>query len=139
MLHRQIAKHKLAPAVSLKRTDLDGAVILAADPNDISPGIPVVVVIEGWGKGSVYPLVKDCVTIGRMTSCDIRLAPQEISRVHALIMRTAQGYDIENHAHGDIFVNEDRIAGQVRLGDGDQIRFCNIILRYEARCSASMV
>ena len=54
--------------------------------------MPFIHVIGNDGKVFEYPLKKDRITIGRSKDCDIILADSTVSRNHAAITKTPQGY-----------------------------------------------
>lgn len=64
---------------------------------------------------------KPSLTIGRGTQCDVQLAGAEISRVHATIVATADGWEIQDRgSRYGTFVNGVRVSSH-RLAHGDQV------------------
>lgn len=84
---------------------------------------PFLIAPEGDLKGTRWPLVNSTFLIGRGEDCDIVLLDRQVSRHHARIKRTADGYVIEdlsskNHTH----LNGVRIESVIVLQDGDEIQ-----------------
>ena len=84
---------------------------------------PFIIAPEGDLKGTRWPLVNSTFLIGRGEDCDIVLLDRQVSRHHARIKRTADGYVIEdlsskNHTH----LNGVRIESEIVLQDGDEIQ-----------------
>ena len=84
---------------------------------------PFLIAPEGDLKGTRWPLVNSTFLIGRGEDCDIVLLDRQVSRHHARIKRTADGYVIEdlcskNHTH----LNGVRIESEIVLQDGDEIQ-----------------
>jgi len=73
------------------------------------------------GQENVLPLVAGEVLIGRKGDADVVLNNQHVSRHHAKLVKTADGYSLEDlgSTHGT-FVNETRVERHV-LRDGDRI------------------
>jgi pSer/pThr/pTyr-binding forkhead associated (FHA) protein len=77
---------------------------------------------KGPMTGVRFAIESDSVSIGRNGDCDIELAQSNISRVHALIKRTATGAQIiDNKSGNGTFVNGNRIKSS-SLNDGDEVR-----------------
>ncbi len=84
---------------------------------------PFLIAPEGDLKGTRWPLVNSTFLIGRGEDCDIVLLDRQVSRHHARIRRTTDGYVIEdlcskNHTH----LNGVRIESEIVLQDGDEIQ-----------------
>src|SRR5262245_25469762 len=73
------------------------------------------------GKENVLPLVAEELVIGRKSDADIVIDNKHVSRRHAKLVKTAQGYSLkdEGSTHGT-FVNEMRVDQQL-LKHGDRI------------------
>lgn len=68
------------------------------------------------------PRQRDAVTVGRSRSCDYQLGDPFVSRCHATIRRTANGWVIEDHATvNGTRVNGVRIVGPTPIRTGDLI------------------
>ena len=85
--------------------------------------VPFLIAPDGELKGTRWPLVNETFLIGRGEDCDIVLLDRQVSRHHARIKRTPEGYLIEdlgskNHTH----LNGVRIESNIVLQDGDEIQ-----------------
>ncbi|MFA9401962.1 MAG: FHA domain-containing protein [Anaerolineales bacterium] len=85
--------------------------------------VPFLIAPDGELQGTRWPLVNSTFLIGRGEDCDLVLLDRQVSRHHARIHRTAEGYVIEdlgskNHTH----LNGVRIESKVVLQDGDEIQ-----------------
>lgn len=84
----------------------------------------------------VYPLRKSdrnpfagVIAIGRKLSNDIVLASVEVSKVHSMVIQTADGWAVrDNGSRNGTFLNFERLAPNVDfpLTSGDQLRFAHI-------------
>ncbi len=72
------------------------------------------------------------VVLGRDPECDIVLAGRDVSRRHAEIRRSIQGYVLTDKSTTGTYVNRHRIDGAHVLGMGDVIRIGDEELRFEA-------
>lgn len=85
--------------------------------------VPFLIAPDGELQGTRWPLDNSTFLIGRGEDCDLVLLDRQVSRHHARIHRTAEGYVIEdlgskNHTH----LNGVRIESKVVLQDGDEIQ-----------------
>mgnify|MGYP002682317096 CR=1 FL=1 len=93
------------------------------------------VVQEGIAAGKVFELKEDVVTIGRDLVNDIVLTDTEVSRRHARLVRTDDGFTIEDmNSTNGCFVNGRRIKRQL-LKDGDRLKVGDVPLRYGIRAT----
>jgi pSer/pThr/pTyr-binding forkhead associated (FHA) protein len=76
-----------------------------------------------WGTGLV---------IGRAPDSDLVIAGREVSRRHAVIRPSRQGYVLRDLSTNGTYVNGRRVAGSQLLGMGDTIRIGDEELRFEA-------
>lgn len=72
------------------------------------------------------------VVLGRDPECDIVLAGRDVSRRHAEIRPSIQGYVLTDRSTSGTYVNRRRIEGAHVLGMGDVIRIGDEELRFEA-------
>ena len=73
-------------------------------------------------RGLVTPLEPGAV-IGRERGCDIRVPDPLVSRRHALVWRSGDGWAIEDlGSHNGLYVNSRRCEGMARLRAGDELR-----------------
>jgi pSer/pThr/pTyr-binding forkhead associated (FHA) protein len=76
------------------------------------------------GKSTVVPLPnnRDEITIGRKEGNTIRLTERNVSRQHARLVRTNNGFFIEDKgSYTGVRVNGDRISGRRHIKEGDEI------------------
>jgi pSer/pThr/pTyr-binding forkhead associated (FHA) protein len=82
--------------------------------------------------GTTVVIPREGVVIGREADCDIVLGDREVSRRHATIRPTIQGYVLTDMSTAGTFVNRRRVNGAQLLGMGDVIRIGNEDFRFEA-------
>lgn len=82
-------------------------------------------------KGAVR--LKEGFTVGRAAHCHLRLADQEVSRVHAQFVRTGLYWEIvdQGSTNGSL-INGKRVA-RARLKPGDRIEIGQTVLIYQER------
>ena len=81
-------------------------------------------------SGSMIPLSKRRVTMGRDQDCAIEVNDDFMSRVHAILEMTDDGYVLADcNSRNGTYVNDKRITSQL-LRAGDQIRVGNHIFKY---------
>ena len=90
---------------------------------DQTEEVPFLIAHDGELQGKRWPLVNSTFIVGRGQDCDLVLLDRQVSRHHARISRTAEGYILEdlsskNHTH----LNGVRIEKEVVLQDGDEIQ-----------------
>jgi diguanylate cyclase (GGDEF)-like protein len=86
----------------------------------------------GPGMGTRYPLRDTPVVLGRGNDCDIRINDHSVSRRHARIQPSADGYyAVDLQSTNGTFVN-DVVASVSKLRDGDYLRVGNCIYRFLA-------
>ena len=80
-------------------------------------------VIRGEDKGSRMDTDADVVRLGRDSGNDIQLHDSEVSRFHAEVRKTPDGFELVdlNSSNGS-YVNSDRVT-QKQLRTGDRIQF----------------
>ncbi|WP_439624432.1 diguanylate cyclase [Gemmata sp.] len=87
----------------------------------------------GPSMGCRYPLSERTLMLGRGEDCDIRLQDHSVSRRHARIEPTAEGYFVhDQHSTNGTFVNDRQLESAWLLQDGDYLRVGNCIYRYLA-------
>jgi diguanylate cyclase (GGDEF)-like protein len=88
---------------------------------------------SGPTMGCRYPLADRPLVIGRGDETDIKLADHSVSRKHALIEPSAEGYYVsdQNSTNGT-FVNDRALDNPRLLKDGDYLRVGNCLYRYLA-------
>jgi len=89
----------------------------------------MLVLQQGTGMGSRWPLDRSTLTIGREEDCDIVLADRHVSRHHARVTRDESGYTVEDlRSKNGTHVNGRELSGSQGLKDGDEIQ---IALRFK--------
>ena len=80
---------------------------------------------------SVYPLLDSEQTIGRTAGNAIIVGDGSVSSNHARILRTPEGFAIEDlKSRNGTFVNGERVAEKRMLADGDLLRFGKVIMTF---------
>ena len=72
------------------------------------------------------------VVIGRDAGCDVVIGKSEVSRRHAEIASTDQGYFVRDMSSNGVFVNGERVKGSHRLARADVIRIGSEEFRFYA-------
>jgi hypothetical protein len=81
--------------------------------------------------GTMHPLLEETSTIGRTASNAIALGDASVSAKHARVIRTAEGFKIEDAgSRNGTFVNSEKISEPRLLADGDLVRLGKIILTF---------
>ncbi len=84
---------------------------------------PILVAPEGALKGSRWSLDKDEFVIGRDPTCDLCITDRQISRFHARLRRTGDGYLLEDlGSKNGTHLNGVMIEQGVLLQDGDEVQ-----------------
>jgi two-component system, cell cycle response regulator len=88
---------------------------------------------SGPTMGCRYPLADRPLVIGRGEESDIRLADHSVSRRHAIIEPTPEGYYVsDQQSTNGTFVNDRQLDTSWLLQDGDYLRVGNCLYRYLA-------
>jgi signal transduction histidine kinase len=94
--------------------------------------LPRVIVTKGVDEGKQFDLTGEHVGIGRDSSNRIKLHDMEVSRRHAELVRTSEGYRlVDRGTTNGTFVNNQSIR-DVLLQPGDQIQIGQTLLVYSA-------
>jgi pSer/pThr/pTyr-binding forkhead associated (FHA) protein len=112
-----------------------GAAPMGTEGGDASPDQYRLIVNFGADAGNTYPLIKDVTVIGRASpeaDYDIQLNDRAVSRPHAKIMRTGDGYGIQDleSANGTWLNYTEEISALRTLSDGDIIKMGKTTLVY---------
>ena len=87
----------------------------------------------GPNMGCRYPLGDRSLMLGRGEDCDIRLQDHSVSRRHAKIEPTGEGFYVyDQQSTNGTFVNDRQLDNSWLLQDGDYLRVGNCIYRYLA-------
>ena len=88
--------------------------------------------LNGPQEGARYRLESDKMTIGRHPTCDIIADASAVSRYHAQITRQDGAFLVEDlNSRNGTFVNEQAVRGKRRLVDGDEVRICDLVFRFQ--------
>jgi pSer/pThr/pTyr-binding forkhead associated (FHA) protein len=101
----------------------------------------ILVIKRGPNQGKGFPLDSALTTVGRYTGNTVIIPDETISRHHARIRKTDEGYSIEdlNSANG-LFVNGSRVTAARALKTGDVIRLGESVeLLYESAVDDSQL
>jgi two-component system cell cycle response regulator len=87
----------------------------------------------GPNMGCRYPLGERPLMLGRGEDCDIKLHDHSVSRRHAKIEPSGEGYFVnDQQSTNGTFVNDRQLDSSWLLQDGDYLRVGNCIYRYLA-------
>ncbi len=124
--------------VSMGREETPGdeSMVLSTDDQAAVDALPVgsalLVVLRGPNAGSRFLLDTDLVTAGRHPDSDIFLDDITVSRRHAELERTGQGYEVRDVGSlNGTYVNRDRID-KTLLSNGDELQIGKFRLVYYA-------
>ena len=82
-------------------------------------------------NGTMHPLLEETSTIGRTASNAIALRDGSVSAHHARVIRTAEGFMIEDlGSRNGTFVNSEKLTEKRLLAEGDLVRLGKIILTF---------
>src|SRR5437660_142109 len=83
---------------------------------------------KGANEGQTIPLTNDKVVIGRDPDCHIVIPVNAVSRKHAVVVRDARDFAIEDlKSRNHTYLNDRMIEPgiKVKLKDGDKVRICD--------------
>lgn len=85
----------------------------------------------GPNMGRRYPLGTETILLGRGEVCDIRIQDSSVSRRHAKVEPTSNGYVVQDlGSTNGTFVNDRNSTNPLPLRDGDYVRVGNCIYRF---------
>lgn len=91
----------------------------------------VLQIVRGGVEGKRFPLEAARIVVGRHPNCQVVLESGVVSRQHAQILESHGTYYVEDlRSRNGTFINEKQIEGRAELHDGDQIRLCDVTLRF---------
>lgn len=91
----------------------------------------VLKVIKGSCPGQLLELFGERMVMGRHPSCQIVLDNAAVSRNHAQILESHGTYFVEDlRSRNGTLINGERIQGRTELRDGDEVRVCEVIMRF---------
>jgi pSer/pThr/pTyr-binding forkhead associated (FHA) protein len=82
--------------------------------------------------GREYAIPAEGLVIGRDASCDVVVPTAEVSRRHAQIAPSSEGYVLKDTSTNGVFVNGERVSVTQTLGRGDIVRVGNEDFRFYA-------
>lgn len=82
--------------------------------------------------GREYAVPTEGLVIGRDAACDVVVPTAEVSRRHAQIVPSQDGYVLKDTSTNGVFVNGERVATSQVLGRGDIVRVGNEDFRFYA-------
>jgi predicted component of type VI protein secretion system len=92
------------------------------------------IVLAGAKQGLEIPLKKDKFLIGRAKECSLRAGSEAISRRHCAIVRKDDRYTVRDlGSRNGTYVNDVRIAEEVNLSAGDELRVGPLVFNVAAR------
>lgn len=91
----------------------------------------VLMVVKGSCPGQLVELHGERMVMGRHPTCQIVLDNAAVSRNHAQILESHGTYYIEDlRSRNGTLINGKRIQGRTEVKDGDEIRVCEVVLRF---------
>ncbi len=105
--------------------------------------VAMLLVQEGKSPKTQWPLAKDSVIIGRETDSDVQIDERQVSRRHAEIAQTVQGYVLRDlGSKNGTFLNGEAVSGEPRLmrnGDEVGIALCARLTFIEDNATAPII
>jgi len=91
------------------------------------------IIQDDEGRGTVVPLLRDELIIGRAEDSYVRLADKDVSRRHARLLRRNGRFYLEDlNSFTGLRVNGDRVHGTREVRQGDLIEISQYDLKLEA-------
>jgi diguanylate cyclase (GGDEF)-like protein len=88
---------------------------------------------SGPTMGRRYPLTEPEILVGRGDTCTICIPDNSISRMHAQLQATPEGFRVTDlGSKNGTFVNDRQLDAPAKLCDGDNLRIGNFLYRYLA-------
>lgn len=88
-----------------------------------TPAHPLLILREGQASPRQWMIKESEVLLGRLEECDIALPARAVSRHHAQIVRTDEGYILRDlESKNGTFVNGQEVRDEHLLQDGDEIQ-----------------
>jgi DNA-binding response OmpR family regulator len=89
---------------------------------------PVLIAQAGKLQGHTWNIDQDKILIGRGIDCDIVIPDRQVSRHHAIIRRTEEGYILEDlGSKNGTHLNGSPVHGDILLQDGDVIQVALVL------------
>jgi len=94
--------------------------------------MPRLILENGADTGMVFPLRGEAVTIGRSASSTVQIVDKRVSRHHAVLRLNRDAYVVEDlGSKNGTLLNDEPLAGRVRLNAGDRIAIGDATLIFE--------
>jgi serine phosphatase RsbU (regulator of sigma subunit)/pSer/pThr/pTyr-binding forkhead associated (FHA) protein len=91
-------------------------------------------VIAGPNSGQIWEVKKPECILGRHPDCDVSVNAGAASRYHARIVLVENDFYLEDlHSRNGTFLNDDRIQGLRKIGEGDRIRITDTVFAFSHR------
>ena len=91
------------------------------------------VISDEEGRTTVFPLLRDEVTIGREEGNTIRLTERNVSRMHARLLKRNGAYVVQDlGSYNGVIVNGERIEADTKLASGDQLGIGDYDLAFQS-------
>lgn len=102
-----------------------------APPQTMEQQEPVIIGTLTADDGTMHPLLEETSTIGRTPANTIALRDVSVSGNHARVVRTAEGFVIEDvGSRNGTYINSEKLSEKRLLADGDLVRLGKIILTF---------
>lgn len=99
----------------------------------------VLIVVKGPSPGAVFELHGERTVMGRHPNCHVVLENGAVSRHHAQILESHGSYFLEDlRSRNGTYLNDEAVDGRTELSDGDEVRVCDIVLRFEMHGSSTV-
>lgn len=86
---------------------------------------------SGSMAGSRIDLASDVLVLGRQDGCDVVIRDDTVSRQHARVVRTADGYYVEDlNSRNGTYLNGKRVLGRAPLRDGDCVQLYDVVVTF---------
>lgn len=109
----------------------DKTVLFGEDQNPTGLPPPYLVIVDGPHKGARFPLKEGINVLGRLEECHVVLDDQSVSRKHAEVISTSQGWSVQDlQSKNGTYVNGAPIQESVVIGHKDLIRVGIYTLRF---------
>ena len=113
--------HTITLAPVEESTDSSDEISVGMD--ELPEGAGVLLVKRGPGAGSRFVLEQDVVTAGRHPESDIFLDDVTVSRRHAEVFRSGEGYAVRDVGSlNGTYLNRERIEREMPLANGDEVQ-----------------
>jgi serine phosphatase RsbU (regulator of sigma subunit)/pSer/pThr/pTyr-binding forkhead associated (FHA) protein len=93
--------------------------------------VAILQVVKGNRPGQILEISGDRVILGRHPSCEIVLDNAAVSRQHAQILLRQGSFFLEDlSSRNRTYLNGTPIEGRTLLSDADEVKICDVVLRF---------